>query len=456
MKPLPCVLTIAGSDSGGGAGVQADLKAISMAGCYGASAITALTAQNTTRVTGIEAVSPEFVALQIETVCSDINVQAAKTGMLFSAPIIRAVGEALKGRDIPLVIDPVCVATSGAKLLKDDAVEAMKEIFHLADLLTPNVPEAELFTGLKINNRENIFEAIEILLGMGPKAVLIKGGHFDSVAATDWLGIKGQQPIPLMQQRVKTKNSHGTGCTLSATIASGLAKGYSMVTAVRKAQEYLNLALRAGFDIGEGSGPPNHLAPMLIEGMKQDTLTELHEFGLRLERMPGLDKLIPEVRMNVAVALPHAIGVDDVAAFSGRISCTCKGEVLVCGHPEFGASFNVAKVLLCARKANPEIGCAARLRINDQIMDAVAECGFVEAWFDRADEPSDVPGTEENTLEWGTCKAMSEHPEPEMVDVICESGAIGVEPCLRLLARDFDELEAKFEKLLESMSNDLN
>jgi len=454
MKPLPCVLTIAGSDSGGGAGIQADLKAISMAGCYGASAITALTAQNTTGVTGIEAVSPEFVALQIETVCKDIKVRAAKTGMLFSAPIIRSVGEALKGKDIPLVIDPVCVATSGAKLLKDDAVEAMKEIFPLADLLTPNVPEAELFTGLEIKSREDIFEAIEILLEMGPKAVLVKGGHFDSVAATDWLGIKGQQPIPLMQQRVNTKNSHGTGCTLSATIASGLAKGYDMVAAVRKAQEYLNLALRAGFDLGEGSGPPNHLAPMLIESMKQGILTDLHEFGLRLERMSGLDKLIPEVRMNVAVALPHAVEIGDVAAFSGRISCTRKGEVLVCGNPEFGASFNIAKVLLCARKANPEIDCAARLRLNDQILDAVAECGFVEAWFDRADEPGEVPGTEENTLEWGTCNAMSEHPEPEMVDVICESGTNGIEPCIRLLAKDFDDLEEKLVKLLEAMVSD--
>ena len=223
-----------------------------MAGCYGATAITALTAQNTTGVTGIEAVSPEFVALQIETVCNDIKVHAAKTGMLFSASIIRSVAAALQDKDFPLVIDPVCVATSGAKLLKEDAVEAMKSLFPLADLLTPNIPETELFTGLEIKNREDIFKAIDILLDMGPKAVLIKGGHFDSVASTDWLGIKGQQPIPLMQQRVKTKNSHGTGCTLSATIAANLAKGYDMHASVRKAQEYLNLALRAGFDLGEG------------------------------------------------------------------------------------------------------------------------------------------------------------------------------------------------------------
>ncbi|WP_319779704.1 bifunctional hydroxymethylpyrimidine kinase/phosphomethylpyrimidine kinase [Maridesulfovibrio sp.] len=451
MKPLPCVLTIAGSDSGGGAGIQADLKSISMAGCYGASAITALTAQNTTGVTGIEAVSPEFVSLQIETVCNDIKVRAAKTGMLFSAPIIRAVGESLRDKDFPLVIDPVCVATSGSKLLKDDAVEAMKDIFPLADLLTPNVPEAELFTGMEIKSREDVFRAIDILLEMGPKAVLIKGGHFDSVAATDWLGIKDRQPIPLMQQRVKTRNSHGTGCTLSATIASGLAKGYDMITAVRKAQEYLNLALRAGFDLGEGSGPPNHLAPMLIEKMKQGLLSDLHEFGLRLKCMDGLNELIPEVRMNVAAALPCAGGIEDVAAFSGRVSCSRKGEVMVCGHPEFGASTHIAKVLLCARKSNPEIGCAAGLRLDERIMDSVAECGYVEAWFDRADEPGEVLGSEESTLEWGTCKAMSEHPEPEMVDVVCDSGAKGVEPCLRLLAKDFDDLEVKLRKLLAAM-----
>ncbi|CCO24689.1 bifunctional hydroxymethylpyrimidine kinase/phosphomethylpyrimidine kinase [Maridesulfovibrio hydrothermalis] len=453
MEPLPCVLTIAGSDSGGGAGIQADLKAISISGCYGASAITALTAQNTTGVAGIEPVTPEFVALQIETVCQDINIQAAKTGMLFSAPIIRAVAAALQDKDFPLVIDPVCVATSGAKLLKDDAVQAMKDLFPLADLLTPNVPEAELFTDMEIASREDIFKAIDILLEMGPKAVLIKGGHFDSVAATDWLGIKGRQPIPLMQQRVKTKNSHGTGCTLSATIASGLAKGYDMVAAVRKAQEYLNLALRASFDLGEGSGPPNHLAPMLIEQMKQGLLSDLHKCGRRLSCMDGLSQLVPEVRMNVVAALPHAEDVTDVAAFSGKITCTRKGEIIVSGQPEFGASVYMAKALICARKFNPEISCAVSLRHDADILSAIAACGYVEAWFDRGDEPSDIQGPEAATIEWGTCKAVAEHPEPELVDVVCDSGDKGREPLIRLLAKDFADLEHKIRKILESMAS---
>lgn len=452
MEPLPCVLTIAGSDSGGGAGIQADLKAISVSGCYGASAITALTAQNTTGVTGIEGVSPEFVALQIETVCKDIKIQAAKTGMLFSAPIIRAVAAALQGKDFPLVIDPVCVATSGSKLLKDDAVQAMKALFPMADLLTPNVPEAELFTDIEISTREDIFKAIDILLDMGPKAVLIKGGHFDSVAATDWLGIKGRQPIPLMQQRVKTRNSHGTGCTLSATIAANLAKGYDMITAVRKAQEYLNLALRAGFDIGEGSGPPNHIAPFIIEKKKATLLSDMHECGLRLTRLDGLSRLIPERRMNVVAALPYASDIDEVAAFSGRITCTRKGEIIVSGHPEFGASANMARVLLCARKSCPQVTCAASVRFDAEILAAVASCGFVEAWFDREDNPTEINSPEESVLEWGTCRAMSEHPDPEMVDVVCDSGVKGCEGLIRVLANDFTELERKLEKLLAALS----
>ncbi|WP_432736062.1 bifunctional hydroxymethylpyrimidine kinase/phosphomethylpyrimidine kinase [Maridesulfovibrio sp. FT414] len=451
MGPLPCVLTIAGSDSGGGAGIQADLKAISMAGCYGASAITALTAQNTAGVAGIEAVTPEFVSLQIETVCKDIKVKAAKTGMLFSAPIIRAVAHTLRNKDFPLVLDPVCVATSGAKLLQDDAVEAMKELFPMADLITPNIPEAELFCGFEIRTREDIFAAIDLLLEMGPGAVLIKGGHLDSVAATDWLGIRGQQPIPLMQQRVKTRNSHGTGCTLSATIAANLAKGLDMVMAVRKAQEYLNLALRAGFDLGEGSGPPNHLAPMLIEQRKLGLISDLHRFGVGLSRMDGLVKLVSGVRANVVAALPFAGSIKDVAAFTGGIAGTRTGEVLVCGCPGFGASSCLARGLLCAAKSNPEISCAISLRYDAGIMSAIAACGFVEAWFDREDEAQELRGSEEATIEWGTCKAMSEHPVPEMVDVICDSGAKGREPLIRLLGRDFADLESKLVKLLAAM-----
>ncbi len=451
MKSLPCVLTIAGSDSGGGAGIQADLKTITILGCYGASAITALTAQNTVTVAGIEAVSPEFVALQIETVCADIDVKAAKTGMLFSAPIIRAVASSMANKSVPLIVDPVCVASSGARLLQEDAVQAMKELFPLADLVTPNVPEAELFADMEIKTREDIFKAIEILLEMGPKAVLIKGGHFDSVASTDWLGIKGEQPIPFMQQRVKTRNTHGTGCTLSAAIASGMAKGQNLVTSILAAQKYLNLGLRAGFEVGEGGGPPNHLAPMLITGMKEELMSGMHECGVRLSRMDRLSKLIPEIGLNIAAALPFASEMSDVAAYTGRISCTRKGEIIICGHPDFGASAHMSAVVLSVRKFNQDIFCTANLRYNESILEAVKECKFTEAWFDLADEPKQHISSESGSLEWGINEALSHHDEATNVDVVCDPGEIGKEPIVRLLAKDFEDLESKIALLLTAI-----
>uniref|UniRef100_A0A7C3W8I7 hydroxymethylpyrimidine kinase n=1 Tax=Fundidesulfovibrio putealis TaxID=270496 RepID=A0A7C3W8I7_9BACT len=263
MIPRACVLTIAGSDSGGGAGVQADLKTFMAHGCYGASVITALTAQNTRGVTGIHAPDPEFVALQLRTVLEDIPVRAAKTGMLFSSAIIAAVAGVLSGTDFPLVVDPVCVAQSGHPLLREDAVEALRQhMLPLARLLTPNRPEAELLAGMPITDRESLFAAMERLLAMGPRAVLLKGGHMEQQGGrlTDWLGLPGREPLALPVEYVDTRNTHGTGCCLSAAICARLGRGEPLEDAVRGAQGFLNRALAAEFSVGAGASPPNHLA----------------------------------------------------------------------------------------------------------------------------------------------------------------------------------------------------
>jgi hydroxymethylpyrimidine kinase/phosphomethylpyrimidine kinase len=259
----PCVLTIAGSDSGGGAGIQADLKTFMAHGCYGASVITALTAQNTLGVTGIHAPDADFVALQLRTVLEDIPVRAVKTGMLFSASIARAVACVLAGtKAFPLVVDPVCVSQSGHTLLQDDAVEAIRShVLPLADLATPNRPEAELLTGLAINDQESLFAALERMLSFGAKAVLIKGGHMDEQGGllTDWLGRPGEEPLPLSVPHVDTPHTHGTGCTLSAAITARLAFGESLVDAVKNAQMFLNKALASGYAVGRGASPPDHM-----------------------------------------------------------------------------------------------------------------------------------------------------------------------------------------------------
>lgn len=265
-RAIPCVLTVAGSDSGGGAGIQADLKTFMMQGCYGASVITALTAQNTLGVAGIHAPDPEFVALQLRTVLADIPFRAAKTGMLFSAGIARAVAGQLAAKTFPLVVDPVSVSQSGHRLLEPEAVAAViADVLPLADLVTPNRPEAEMLSGLAITDRDSLFAALEKILAFGPKAVLIKGGHMDEAGGqvTDWLGRPGREPLALPVPRVDTPHTHGTGCTLSAAIAAQLALGRDLEGAIRQAQAYLNQALGMGFAVGQGASPPNHLAPWL-------------------------------------------------------------------------------------------------------------------------------------------------------------------------------------------------
>jgi len=263
MSAVPCVLTVAGSDSGGGAGIQADLKTFMAHRCYGASVVTALTAQNTLGVTGIHAPPPDFVALQLRTVLDDIPVRAAKTGMLFSAAIVEAVAEGLRAKTFPLVVDPVCVSQSGHALMEDDAVQAVvRRMLPLADLATPNRPEAELLAGMAINGRDSLLAVLERLLAFGPKAVLLKGGHMDEENGmlVDWLALPGREPLPLPVKRVDTPHTHGTGCALSAAIAARLALGDQLEDAVKGAQAYLNRALSSGFAVGGGASPPDHLS----------------------------------------------------------------------------------------------------------------------------------------------------------------------------------------------------
>ena len=260
------VLTIAGSDSGGGAGIQADLKTVSALGCYGMSVITALTAQNTVGVTGIHAVPADFVAAQIDAVFEDMGADAVKIGMLFSAEIIRTVAErlALHGAR-RIVVDPVMVSQSGHRLVADDAVAALiTHLLPLADILTPNLPEAEVLLGRKLDGdpvMAGLSEAARDLSALGPRSVLLKGGHGTGPTSSDlFYQADGDRPRELPADRVETVNTHGTGCTLSAALAAGLARGLPLESAVAEAKAYMNRAIRAGaeYQLGGGHGPVHH------------------------------------------------------------------------------------------------------------------------------------------------------------------------------------------------------
>jgi hydroxymethylpyrimidine/phosphomethylpyrimidine kinase len=246
---IPRCLTIAGSDSGGGAGIQADVKAFAAAGCYGTSAIVALTAQNTTGVTAVHELPMDFVRAQLDAVFDDIGVDAAKTGMLFSHAVIEVVADFLGGRSVPLVVDPVMLASSGARLLQADAVETLvSRLFPLATVVTPNLQEAEALAGS--GSRRQLAERIHEL---GAPAVVVTGGH--GVEAVDHL-FDGRHHVEIPVERHDTQTTHGAGCTHSATLAAGLAKGQSLDQAARDAARVASDAVRHGLaEIGAGDGP---------------------------------------------------------------------------------------------------------------------------------------------------------------------------------------------------------
>ncbi len=255
---MKTALSIAGSDCSGGAGIQADLKTMTMNGVYSMSAITALTAQNTTGVTGIMEVTPDFLVQQIDMIFTDIRPDAVKIGMVSSAKLIEAIADRLRHYQAKnIVVDPVMVATSGSRLLESDAVVTLKqELLPLAAIATPNIPEAEILSGIPIQNAHDMEAAAKYISKTYGCAVLLKGGHSVN-DANDLLYSNGSAKW-FRGKRIHNPNTHGTGCTLSSAIASNLAKGYDLETAVQRAKDYISGALADMLDLGQGSGPMNH------------------------------------------------------------------------------------------------------------------------------------------------------------------------------------------------------
>lgn len=254
----PKALTIAGSDSGGGAGVQADLKTFSALGVYGTSVITSITAQNTVSVTGIQNVELRIIKKQLDAVLSDIGTNAVKTGMLSTAEIIAEISKGLSKFKIKkLVIDPVMVSKSGDKLLQNGAIHALvHDLFPLAQIVTPNIPEAEVLTGIKIKSVEDMEKACRLIHEMGCKSVIVKGGHLPKDAVD--IFYDGKTFYRLRSKRYHTKNTHGTGCTFSAAIAAFLAKGYALTESVQLSKKYITAAIAHAYPIGKGHGPVHH------------------------------------------------------------------------------------------------------------------------------------------------------------------------------------------------------
>ncbi|ESP89935.1 bifunctional hydroxymethylpyrimidine kinase/phosphomethylpyrimidine kinase [Candidatus Halobonum tyrrellensis] len=429
----PVALTVAGSDSGGGAGIQADLKTMEALGTFGTSAVTSVTAQNTRGVDAIEDLSTGVVDAQVRAVADDFAVGAAKTGMLSSAAIVETVADCLADYEFPLVVDPVMVAQSGDRLLAERAEAALREdLLPRAALATPNLPEAEVLAGRSVGSVDDARAAAETIAegGDGPDAVLVTGGHLGGDRLVDVLYADGETRT-FEKPRVDTDDTHGSGCTLSAAVAARLAAGDDLPAAVDRAETLVDRAIRYALDVGGGAGPVHHLAALRNDAARYDA-TEAVDGVVRTLRDRDASALVPEVGTNVVVATPYATGTDEVAAVEGRLHRTSDG-VRAAGGVRLGASSHVARLLLAVRTYDPRMRAAANVRLDDRVAAAATDrLDAVEV--DRTAEPDADPteAREGGTMAWTVERAMA--GREAVPDAIYDRGAVGKEAMCRLFA----------------------
>ena len=437
------ILTIAASDSGGGAGIQADIKTITILGAYGMSVLTAITAQNTRGVKGIQEIPAEFIELQMDAVLSDIGADAVKTGMLVNAQVVRAVARKIRQYNIhQLVIDPVMLAKSGDPLLNEEGRSFLKkELIPLAYLITPNLPEAGILCRQRVVDVEGMRKAALVIKKMGPQYVLIKGGHLKG-KATDIL-FDGKEFTEFSTEKIKTKNTHGTGCVLSAAIATFLGKGLSVPEAVEKAKHFVTDAIRFGVNVGKGHGPTNPYAAMKDEeeGMKIIRDLKLAVEGLKSARV---ENLIPEVQANLGYALASAMSPDQVFAFPGRI-IRLKDSIATVAEPETGASQHISSVILTVMKFHPECRSAMNIRFDPEVIKRCKKLGFIVKGFNRKDEPREIKKKEGTSLSWGMERVLK--GKREIPDIIYDEGDVGKEAMIRVIGRTPYEVAEKIIRI---------
>ena len=434
MRKIPIALTIAGSDSGGGAGIQADLKTFAALGVHGTSAITAITAQNTYEVIGIQEIDVDIIEKQIDAIAKDMGIDAAKTGMLSSSKIISTVSKCIKKYGFPIVIDPVMIAKSKAKLLRDDAIEVLiKELIPLATVITPNIPEAEVISGIKINNIDDMKKAAKIIVeNYGAKSVVVKGGHLNSNESIDILYHNGNYR-EYKSPRIETKNTHGTGCSFSAAITAEIAKGNDIEKAIENAKLFITHAIMYGLPIGKGHGPVNPISWIYIPYEKYKVIEELKKAIEIIESNEKIAYLIPEVQMNLVMAIPYAKDINDIAGIPGRI-VKIKNRAKAVSSPEFGSSSHMARILLKIMEYDSNIRAAINIKYSEEILKIMKDLNFTISYFDRREEPLEIKLKEGASLPWGIEQAIKRIGR--IPDAIYDLGDIGKEPMIRIFGKN--------------------
>jgi hydroxymethylpyrimidine/phosphomethylpyrimidine kinase len=438
MWAMANALTVAGSDSVGGAGLQADLKAFEAVGVHGCTVVTCVTSQNTKGVSSIFPIPPNEVSSQLLSVLDDVRLDAVKTGMLFSPEIVKTVALRLKGVKAPIVVDPVMAATTGSNLHRSGFVEALiTRLLPMAALVTPNLSEASKLSGVTVKDEKSAIEAGDEIMELGPKAVLIKGGHLKGREATDYLFIR-RGVVKITSPRITTE-VHGTGCTLASLIAAHLASGFVLEDSVRRSKGMIFKAILAREIVGHGIPCANPLAVLRIEAGKADMLTELETAGEELERLLTAE-LLPEVGINMGYGVLGAMDSSEVAAFDGRIvRVGLRARKIGC--PRFGASKHVARIVLAASSYAPESRAAMNIKYSKENLSACRKAGLSVSTFDREDEPTGV-----SSMTWGVHKAIADFGG--VPDVIFDRGGVGKEPMIRLLGESPSVVTDKLKRII--------
>ncbi|MEM3578425.1 MAG: bifunctional hydroxymethylpyrimidine kinase/phosphomethylpyrimidine kinase [Candidatus Bathyarchaeia archaeon] len=448
---IPVAITIAGSDSGGGAGIQADLKTFAALGVHGATAITSVTAQNTCTVRAIEDLKPEIILEQIRVVAEDLGIDAGKTGMLHTEEIIGAVASEVAKYDFSLVVDPVMIAKSGAPLLKAEAIDAFKKhLLPKATVITPNKFEAEKLADMKIQNLKDAETAAKKISELGPKAVVVKGGHLEEEDVIDILYFNGKTK-KFSAPRLNVKSTHGTGCSFSAAIAAELAKGKPIPAAVEKAKEIVTLGIKFGLNVGKGYGPVNPMASLYRESSRYAVLVNVDKAKELIEKSPEVSLLVPEVGMNIAMAIPYSENVSDIAAIEGRIVKTI-GGVRAVGNVKFGCSSHLAKYILEMKGHDETKAAAVNIKFSEKTLKILEKHGMLISSYDRSKEPLEIKFVEGKTIPWGVKEAIERVGKAP--DVIYHRGDVGKEPMIVLFGRSAYDLAELVVKLAWEMKNE--
>lgn len=417
----PAILVIAGSDSGGGAGIQADIKTASALGVHAACVITSVTAQNTLGVNSVFDLPLDVIEAQFDAVLSDIDIGFAKCGMLNSPDIMRLVMAKLKEHDIPFVLDTVMAAEAGGSLMQDEALDVLRtEMIPAAYVITPNIHEASRITGTQIKYREDVYTALEKLARMGARSAIITGGHFD---ATDYL-YTNDEHVSIPGSFIEG-GTHGSGCTHASAIASNLCLGYDLETSCRRAKDFVTHAIAASVPIGHGAHPVNQSAHMIEMGERFMALMDVREAVALLRASDTAHVLIPEVRSNIGKAIPNAVLESDVAAVNGRM-VDMRGRIHPVGDVDFGASGHVARIILVVMGYDITRRSGMNIRYSERAVRVCEEMGLRCATFRRQDEPDGV-----KTMDWGVSSVIEKLGY--VPDMIYDLGDVGKEPMIRIL-----------------------